>query len=100
MKLGINFEVVYRQMWAAVLPKLQMDALARNSQLKSLVQGELPEPRKESFLNYHWYIDNRPIGTYVLGDVGPIARTPDSTQLTFPVWVWYSDIDLSSNFEQ
>ncbi len=84
MKLGINFEVVYRQMWSAVLPKLQMEALARNAQLKSLVERELPEPRKESFLSYRWYIDNRPIGTFVLGDVGPIARTPGSSQLTFP----------------
>ena len=84
MRLGIDVGKIYQEMWRQIDSKVKVPELIQKTQLKFLADGALPEQRKQSFLRYEWYIDNQPIGTYVLGDIGPIARVPETTELTLP----------------
>jgi hypothetical protein len=84
MKAGIDLTREFRHFWAAAETQVNVGQIVRTAQLNQLEQDGLPEPRKESFLTYHWHIDNKPSGTYLLGDVGPIARVQDSKELKLP----------------
>jgi hypothetical protein len=83
-KRGIDLSSECRRIWDNIKAHLDMAQFAKRAQLKTLESEGIPEPRKDSFLNYHWYIDHQPLGSFVLGDVGPLARVPDVDQLTFP----------------
>lgn len=83
-KSGIDVGTYYEKFWADVKRRVNMDEIIKNAQLKNLAAEGLPDARKKTFLAYHWYIDSKPCGSYVLGDVGPIAKSSDSTQLTLP----------------
>jgi hypothetical protein len=83
-KHGVDLNSEWRRVWDNIKTHIDMAQLAKHAQLKAMEKGDVPEPRKDSLLNYHWYIDHHPLGSFVLGDVGPLARVPDIDQLTFP----------------
>ena len=83
-KRGIDLKAEYRRVWDNIKAHVDMAQFVKHAQLKALEPEGIPEPRKGSFLNYDWYIDHQPLGSFVLGDVGPLARVADVDQLTFP----------------
>ena len=83
-KHGVNLESEWRQVRDNIKTQIDMAQLVKHAQLKALEKEDIPEPRKDSLLNYHWYIDHHPLGSFVLGDVGPLARVVDIDKLTFP----------------
>jgi Protein of unknown function (DUF4238) len=83
-KRGVDLTEEYKRFWNHVKPRIDVEQYAKLAQLKVLEQEGIPEPRRQSLIDYHWYIDHTQPGSFVLGDVGPLARVPDSNQLTFP----------------
>jgi len=83
-KRGFDLNGVCRGIWDKIKASIDMSKWAKDAQLKVLDKDGLPEARRDSFLSYRWYIDSQPAGTFVLGDVGPLARVPDEVKLTLP----------------
>ena len=83
-KHGIDLRAEYRRIWDIIKARVDVAQFVKHAHLGALETEGIPEPRKDSFLNYHWYIDHQPLGSLILGDVGPLARVPDVDQLTFP----------------
>jgi hypothetical protein len=85
IKRGIDLNAEHKRVWDNIKTHIDMAQFVKHAQLKTLEIEGIPEPRKISFLSYHWSIDHhQPPGSFVLGDVGLLARVPDVDQLTFP----------------
>lgn len=82
---GVNLPVAFEKFWGMTKGFVNIDQAVRDAQHKILAVDKGTSGLREKLKTYSWYVDERPRGTFVLGDVGPIARTPESSELTLPL---------------
>lgn len=84
-KLDFDVPATFRLLLELARKHVNMDQVVKDAQVKALAIGDTLAKRKESLRSFRWRVEEKPPGTLVLGDVGPVACFPDSLELKPPV---------------
>jgi hypothetical protein len=84
-QLGVDIPTGLRLLLKLARKHVSMNETVKKAQARSLAIDNALAERKESMKNFRWCVEERPAGTFVLGDVGPIVRFPDSVELKAPL---------------
>ena len=79
-----EFDLVshYQQVFDMVRKQLDIGGPVRDGQLRALTA--LRETRKEGLKDFVWSVNQQLLGTFVLGDVGPVARLSGPNKIFRP----------------